>query len=444
MNSINDTIVALSSGAIKSAISVIRVSGNDSFSIVDSIFTNKRKHEHQHVYYGYIKDNDEVIDEVMITYYVGPKSFTAEDMIEISCHGNMYIVKRIIELIISKGARLAEQGEFSKRAFLFKRIDLVNAEAINDLINANSKQAVKLALSGLNGLTSNYVYKLSDALLDVISQIEVNIDYPEYDDIEQLRYDTVLPSINEFLKQLDKVIDETKKGQTIKDGINTVILGRPNVGKSSLLNALLKEDKAIVTNIAGTTRDIVEGKIDFYGLTLNLIDTAGIHKSDDIIENIGINKSLESLKKASLVLLVFDGSEKLTKEDEELLEKTKDYKRIIVINKSDKEIKINYPEAVYISSLNNDLKQLEEKIKEMFSELTYNDEPLLFNARQLGLLTKAKNHLLDAKNEATNGQVIDIISIDLKQAYSAILEILGKSNSEDLLDNIFSKFCLGK
>ena len=444
MNSINDTIVALCSGAIKSAISVIRVSGNDSFNIVNSIFSNKKEKLHQKAYYGFIKENDEIVDEVMVTYYVGPKSFTAEDMVEISCHGNMYIVSKIIELIISKGARLSENGEFTKRAFLFNRIDLVNAESINDLINANSKQAVKLAMSGLNGLTSEYVLKLSDDLLNVISQIEVNIDYPEYDDVEQLRYDSVLPSINEFINQLDKVIDDTKKGQTIKDGIDTVIVGRPNVGKSSLLNAMLKEDKAIVTNIAGTTRDIVEGKIDFYGLTLNLIDTAGIRKSDDVIENIGINKSLKSLEKAQLVLLVIDGSEALTKEDEELLEKTKDYKRIIVINKNDNDIKVNIENAVYISSLNKDLKQLEERIKEEFKDLSYNDEPLLFNARQLGLLNKAKESLLSAKQEAINGQVIDIIAIDLQAAYGCILEILGKSSKEDLLDNIFSKFCLGK
>lgn len=444
MNSINDTIVALSSGAIKSAICVIRVSGNNSFEIVDSIFSNKKVHEHQRAYYGYIKENGEVIDEVMVTYFKGPHSFTAEDMVEISCHGNLYIVSKIIEMIIAKGARLAEHGEFTKRAFLFNRIDLVNAEAINDLINANSKQAVKLALSGLKGLTSEYVFKLSDGLLDVISQIDVNIDYPEYDDIEQLRYDSVLPSINDFLSQLDKVIDDTKKGQTIKDGINTVIIGRPNVGKSSLLNALLKEDKAIVTNIAGTTRDIVEGKIDFYGITLNLVDTAGIHSSDDYIEQIGINKSLQSLQKAQLVLLVLDGSEDLTKQDEELLEMTKDYKRIVVINKMDSDLKVKMEEAVYISSLNKDLKQLEVKIKEMFNELSYNDEPLLFNARQLGLLNKAKEHLLEAKLQAEMGQVIDLIEIDLKQAYSCILEILGKKNKEGLLDNIFSKFCLGK
>ena len=444
MSSLNDTIVSLCSGATKAAISVIRVSGTDSFNIVNSVFSNQKEKEHQKVYYGFIKENDEVIDEVMITFYKGPKSFTAEDMVEISCHGNLYIVSKIIELLISKGARLAEKGEFTKRAFLFNRIDLVNAEAVNDLINANSKQAVKLAMSGLNGLTSKYVYELSDALLDVISQIEVNIDYPEYDDVEQLRYDSVLPSIEKFLCQLDKVIDDTKKGQTIKDGINTVIVGKPNVGKSSLLNALLKEDKAIVTNIAGTTRDIVEGKIDFYGLTLNLIDTAGIHESNDLIEQIGINKSLESLEKAQLVLLVLDGTKELSQEDKELLEKTKDYKRVVIINKADEKIVVSHPEAVYISTLNKDLKQLEEKIKSMFNDLVYNDEPLLFNARQLGLLAMAKNHLLEAKNQALQGQVIDIISIDLNQAYKCILQILGKSNADGLLDNIFSKFCLGK
>ena len=444
MSSINDTIVALCSGAVKAAISVIRVSGTDSFSIVNSIFSNKKEKEHQKVYYGYIKEDEEIVDEVMVTYYKGPHSFTAEDMVEISCHGNMYIVEKILELLISKGARIADRGEFSQRAFLFKRIDLVNAEAINDLINASSKQAVKLALSGLKGLTSSYVDELSNGLLDVISQIEVNIDYPEYDDIEQLTFDSVLPSINNFLVQLDKVIDDTKKGQTIKDGINTVILGKPNVGKSSLLNALLKEDKAIVTSIAGTTRDIVEGKIDFYGLTLNLVDTAGIHESNDFIEQIGINKSLESLKKAQLVLLVLDGSRELEDEDYELLEKTKDHTRIIVINKNDQELKFKMDEAVYISSVNKDLKELEVKIKEIFKDLSYNDEPLLFNARQLGLLNQAKSHLLEAKHQAENGQVIDLISIDLKQAYVCILEILGKNNAEGLLDNIFSKFCLGK
>lgn len=444
MNSINDTIVSLCSGAIKAAISVIRVSGSNSFDIVNSIFSNTKEKKHQTVYYGFIKENDDVVDEVMVTYYKGPHSFTAEDMVEISCHGNMYIVSKIIELIISKGARLAEKGEFSKRAFLFNRIDLLNAESINDLINATSLQATKLALSGLTGSTSEYVMQLGNDLLDVLSLIEVNIDYPEYDDVEQLTYDSVLPSIENFIVSLDKVIQDTKKGQTIKDGINTVILGRPNVGKSSLLNTLLNEDKAIVTDIAGTTRDVIEGRIDFDGLTLNLIDTAGIHKSDDVIEKIGIQKSLDSLKKASLVLLVIDGSEPLNDEDHELLKVTQDYQRIIVINKNDQKIKVHLDNAVYISTINKDIKELEIKIKEIFKDFNYNNEPLLFNARQLGLLNQASKHLQEAKQQALNGQVIDLIAIDLKLAYNCIMEILGRNNKEDLLNNIFSKFCLGK
>ena len=443
----NKTIVAISTPIGVGGIAVVRISGDDAINIADKLFKSNGKmpskfRNRELVFGDYVGKIAK--DKCLCVVFKGPNSFTGENVVEFQCHGGVKLANEIVKDCLSFGAELAENGEFTKRAFLFNRIDLVNAESINDLINANSKQAVKLAMSGLNGLTSEYVLKLSDDLLNVISQIEVNIDYPEYDDVEQLRYDSVLPSINEFINQLDKVIDDTKKGQTIKDGIDTVIVGRPNVGKSSLLNAMLKEDKAIVTNIAGTTRDIVEGKIDFYGLTLNLIDTAGIRKSDDVIENIGINKSLKSLEKAQLVLLVIDGSEALTKEDEELLEKTKDYKRIIVINKNDNDIKVNIENAVYISSLNKDLKQLEERIKEEFKDLSYNDEPLLFNARQLGLLNKAKESLLSAKNEAENGQVIDIIAIDLQAAYGCILEILGKSSKEDLLDNIFSKFCLGK
>ena len=442
---LNDTIVALSSGAIKSAICVIRVSGSDAFLIVDSIFTNKKEKQHQKIYYGNIVDKDEVIDEVMVAYFKGPHSFTAEDMVEISCHGNLLIVKRIIELLISKGARLAERGEFTKRAFLFNRIDLVNAEAVNDLINATSKNSINLALQALSGKTSSYVENLSEKLLDVIAKIEVNIDYPEYDDIEQLRYDTVLPSIEDFLIDLDKVIDETKKGKTIKDGIDTVIVGKPNVGKSSLLNALIGEDKAIVTDIAGTTRDIVEGKIELNGVGINLIDTAGIHKSDDKIEKIGIEKSLSNIDKATLVLVVLDGSHPLDDDDRLILDKVKDKKHIIILNKDDINSVVKIDGAISISAINNKIEPLERKIKEMFEILDYNHEPLLFNARQLGLLEKARNSLIQARDEANRGQVIDIISIYLKEAYDSILEILGKKGDfESFLTSIFSKFCLGK
>lgn len=439
-----NTIVALSSGAIKSAIAIIRISGPDSFNILKNIFSNKQDYQANKIYFGYIKDKEEVVDEVLVSTFLAPHSFTGEDMVEISCHGNLYIVSKIIELCLSFGAKMAERGEFSKRAFINGKIDLVEAESINDLINANNKQAIKLALNGLKGNTSKYVEKLSADLLDLISQIEVNIDYPEYDEVEELTHLSVLPKLIEMENTLNQVIKDTQKGYLIKEGLNTVILGKPNVGKSSLLNALLKQDKAIVTDIAGTTRDLVEGKIDLNGITLNLIDTAGVHEVNDKIEKIGIDKTLKVLKDAHLVLLVLDNSKNLTDEDNYLLDLTKNYNRIIIFNKNDLKSINQYPDAVYISALNHDLKQLEDKIKEKFKDLDYNDEPLLFNARQLGLLKNALNNVIQAKQQASKGQVIDIIAIDIQSAYKNILEILGQSSNLNLLDNIFSKFCLGK
>lgn len=439
-----NTIVALSSGAIKSAIAIIRMSGPDSFNILKNIFSNKQDYQANKIYFGYIKDKEEVVDEVLVSTFLAPHSFTGEDMVEISCHGNLYIVSKIIELCLSFGAKMAERGEFSKRAFINGKIDLVEAESINDLINANNKQAIKLALNGLKGNTSKYVEKLSADLLDLISQIEVNIDYPEYDEVEELTHLSVLPKLIEMENTLNQVIKDTQKGYLIKEGLNTVILGKPNVGKSSLLNALLKQDKAIVTDIAGTTRDLVEGKIDLNGITLNLIDTAGVHEVNDKIEKIGIDKTLNVLKDAHLVLLVLDNSKNLTDEDNYLLDLTKNYNRIIVFNKNDLKSINQFPDAVNISALNHDLKQLEEKIKEKCKDLDYNDEPLLFNARQLGLLKNALNNVIQAKQQASKGQVIDIIAIDIQSAYKNILEILGQSSNLNLLDNIFSKFCLGK
>lgn len=439
-----NTIVALSSGAIKSAIAIIRMSGPDSFNILKNIFSNKQDYQANKIYFGYIKDKEEVVDEVLVSTFLAPHSFTGEDMVEISCHGNLYIVSKIIELCLSFGAKMAERGEFSKRAFINGKIDLVEAESINDLINANNKQAIKLALNGLKGNTSKYVEKLSADLLDLISQIEVNIDYPEYDEVEELTHLSVLPKLIEMENTLNQVIKDTQKGYLIKEGLNTVILGKPNVGKSSLLNALLKQDKAIVTDIAGTTRDLVEGKIDLNGITLNLIDTAGVHEVNDKIEKIGIDKTLNVLKDAHLVLLVLDNSKNLTDEDNYLLDLTKNYNRIIVFNKNDLNSLNQFPDSVNISALNHDLKQLEDKIKEKFKDLDYNDEPLLFNARQLGLLKNALNNVIQAKQQASKGQVIDIIAIDIQSAYKNILEILGQSSNLNLLDNIFSKFCLGK
>ncbi len=440
----NETIVALSSGSLKAAIAIIRLSGEQSFEILSSIFSNKKEYEHQKIYYGYIMDEQTTIDEVMVSCFVAPHSFTCENMVEINCHGNPYIIQQIIALCIKHGARIAERAEFTKRAILNGRIDLIKAESINDLILASNKQAVQLALSGLKGLTSEYVYQLSEKLLDVLGVIEVNIDYPEYDDVEELTDETILPKINQFLNLLEKVIADTKKGQTIKDGIQTVILGKPNVGKSSLLNALLKEDKAIVTDIAGTTRDIVEGKIDFDGITLHLMDTAGIHQGMDKIEKIGIQKSIDVSKNAELILLVLDASKPLQEEDLQLLELTKNQPRILILNKSDLPLAFELKDAVQISAQNQQLKELEDKIHEMYKDLQHNQDPLLFNARQLGLLNQAKQHLLEAQKQSMQHQVIDLIYIDLEQAYKCILEILGKNPRLDLLEHIFSKFCLGK
>ncbi len=441
----NETIVSLSSGAIKAAISLIRLSGDNCFDVVRPIFSNKKDdYEHQKFYYGYIMDNEEIVDEVMVSFFKAPKTFTCENMVEINCHGNPYIIQRIIALCIKHGARLAERGEFTKRAFLNGRVDLVTAESVNDLINATNKQAVKLALSGLSGNTSKYVYDLAEKLLGVLTIIEVNIDYPEYDDVEQLTHETILPRLDLFIDSLDKVIQDTKKGQTIKNGIDTVIIGKPNVGKSSLLNALLNEDKAIVTDIAGTTRDIVEGSIDLDGISLNLIDTAGIRHGKNEIEQLGIKKSYDALNKAQLVLLVLDGSTTLTKQDKELLELTKDKNRIIILNKSDIKVNYNLDDSVIISAKNGNIDELITKIKEKFKDLIYNEEPLLFNARQLGLLNQARLHLEEARKQAMQNQVIDLLFIDIQDAYRNILEILGNSTSIDILDNVFSKFCLGK
>ena len=441
----NETIVSWSSGASKAAIAIIRLSGDNCFDIVRHIFSNvKETYEHQKFYYGHILENQEIVDEVMISFFVAPKTFTCENMAEINCHGNPLIIQRIISLCIQYGARLAERGEFTKRAFLNGRIDLINAESINDLINATNKQAIRLALSGLKGITSDYVTNLSHELLDVLTTIEVNIDYPEYDDVEQLTHLTILPKLEKNIALLDKVIQDTKKGQIVKNGIDTVIIGKPNVGKSSLLNALLNEDKAIVTDIAGTTRDIVEGSIDFDGISLNLIDTAGIRKGKNKIEQLGIQKSYNALQKAQFVLLVLDGSTPLTEQDNELLELTKDKERIVILNKTDLKSVVHLEESVNISAKNRNISELENKIKEKFKTFLYNEEPLLFNARQLGLLQQAKQHLLDAKNQALAKQVIDLIFIDIQEAYKNILEILGKTTSLDILDNVFSKFCLGK
>ncbi len=442
----DDIIVAIATSRLEAAISIIRLSGKDVIAFVQEIFSGKIINKESHtITYGYIKDNHQKIDEVLVNIYRGKKTFTGEEMVEINCHGGIYITQKVLNLCLKKGARLAERGEFSKRAFLNGRIDLSQAEAISDLITAKNDYATELALKGIQGNISHFIEDLREDLIQIITQIEVNIDYPEYDDVEELTADLLQPRSILLKEKMNRIIDSSKNVHLLKDGISTVIIGKPNVGKSSLLNALLNEDKAIVTDIAGTTRDVVEGTIRLDQIVLNMIDTAGIRETEDIVENIGVKKSKELIHKADLVLLVLDGSSKLSKEDKELLELSKDTSRIIVINKKDKGM-IQDIEGISISAKDNDIEPLIQKIKDMFElgQITSHEEEILVNARQIQLLEKAKQSLTVAIDAMERHIPTDLIVTDLYECWENLKEILGERAKEDLLDELFKRFCIGK
>ena len=437
-----DTIVSLITPPLKVAVAVIRISGEKTLEIVQEMFSRKIEKSH-YVYYGYILNKEEKIDEVMLSYFKGPKSFTGEDVIEISCHGSMLIVDQIISILLSKGCRLAERGEFTSRAFYNGRIDLVQAEAVNSLINAQTKEAKQISLFSLNGQTSSLLYPVRDHLADILSLIEVNIDYPEYEDVEEMTHEKMIKELDQLILTVSNLIKDGEKSKLITEGINVSIVGRPNVGKSSLLNALVKKEKAIVTNIPGTTRDIVEGQINLNGLIINLLDTAGIREASDEVEKIGIERSKESIEKADLVILVLE-ADKLEDEDKELLEYTKDKQRIIVYNKKDL-VSSNKEEGIYISAKNHDIKELENEISKIFALDKLNAlTPSLSSSREIGLLTKAKEGLIQAKQEALMGISLDLISVNVKMSYDAIKSILGEEVKTDLSEEIFSRFCVGK
>ena len=434
-----DIIVAVATSRLEAAISIIRISGPESIAFVQKFFTGKIINKESHtINYGYIIDDGKRIDEVLVNIYRGKKTFTGEEMVEINCHGGVYITKRVLEVCIKNGARIAERGEFSKRAFLNGRIDLSQAEAISDIISAKNSYASELALNGIRGNISNFIEDLKEDLIKIITQIEVNIDYPEYDDVEELTATSLLPESKVLLEKMNKILNDSKNIKLVKEGIKTVIIGKPNVGKSSLLNALLQEEKAIVTNIAGTTRDIVEGSISIDGIVLNMIDTAGIRETDDIIESMGVEKSKELINQADLVLLVIDGSLKLDQGDQELLELTNDSNRIIVLNKADQGIKVDL-DGVVISAKDSDIGALTNKIKEMFElgKIIDNNDHILTNARQTMLLQKASQALNQAVEAMKMLVPTDLIVTDL-------YEILGEKAKEDLLDELFKRFCIGK
>ncbi len=443
MNMMNDTIAAIATANATGAVSIIRISGEEAILIASELINKDlSKKEGYTITFGTVQEDNEVVDEVLVSIFRTPKSYTGEDVVEIGCHGGLFITRKILSLCLGKGARLARRGEFTERAFLNGKMDLSQAEGVNDLINATDEVNAKSAMHSLKGSVSKILKPLEEDLTQIISNIEVNIDYPEYDDVHQLTEDEILPKAKTWLKDIQKLIDEAKKAVNIREGIDTVILGRPNVGKSSLLNALLEEDKAIVTDIAGTTRDIVEGTVRLDGITLNLIDTAGIHESNDIVEKIGIDKSLQALEKAELVIVVIDGSEALTDEDHKLLEMTKNKNRIVVYNKNDKAIQ---HDGISISAINGDVEALTNAIKEKYEkELYLASSDTLNNERQIGLAIQAEQSMKNAIRTLEDGMELDLVTIDLENAWTSLKEITGKAGKEDLLDEIFSRFCLGK
>ena len=439
-----ETIVALATAPLKSALSIVRLSGDDCFFVVNKIFSKDlTKYTKNSIIHGQIIDGTETVDDVVLLLYIAPHSFTCENSVEIISHGSPIIFNKIIDLCIKSGARLATGGEFSSRAYFHGKMNLMEAESINDLINAESEESKKISMMALEGKTSLLIEPIKTKLGDLLSNIEVNIDYPEYLDIEEANNEKIVEFCRDILKYIDELIKNGNKGNIIKDGIKVAIVGKPNVGKSSILNALLNEEKAIVTNIKGTTRDIVEGKINLNGVIINLFDTAGIRESSDVVEEIGIKKSIEKLNDSDIVLCVFD-SANFDNEDKEILELVKNKKHIIVYNKSDL-IKEKVADNLYISALNKDIEPLKNKILEILDLKKENYEnPSIANVRELGLLRNIKEILNNVLRDTENNVPIDIINSEIKEAYLKTLSITGEDFDFDISKEIFSRFCVGK
>lgn len=439
----NDTIVAISTSLQEGAISIIRLSGDDAIEITNKIFSRNLTNVPSHtIHYGMIHEDDELVDEVLVSVFRAPKTYTREDVVEINCHGGVYVTRKVLSLCVAAGAKIASPGEFTQRAFLNGRIDLTQAEGVLDLIEANNGQNASKAISSVKGAVTRLIQPLCEDLLAIIAHIEVNIDYPEYEDVEQLSQEVVLPQAKLWLTRIEQIIRQAQNSYQLKKGINTVILGKPNVGKSSLLNALLEEDKAIVTDIAGTTRDLVEGVVQCKNVTLNLIDTAGIRDTKDVVEKIGIERSLKALEQAELILVVLDQSRDIDDEDKKLLALTEGKNRIIVYNKSDVQ-KLN--EGVQISATSNDIHELIDEINHRYeTQIHDSSQTTLNNERQIGLAIAAKNAMRQAIEELEQNVELDLVTIDLQEAYTSLKEILGEVSREDLLDALFSNFCLGK
>ncbi|MFB9769091.1 tRNA uridine-5-carboxymethylaminomethyl(34) synthesis GTPase MnmE [Lactiplantibacillus modestisalitolerans] len=456
-----DTIAAISTPPGEGGISIIRISGDQTMNVVSQIFKGKdlSKVRTHTINYGHIVDPDthQEVDEVMASVMRAPKTYTREDVVEINCHGGLVATNEILQLILSHGARMAEPGEFTKRAFLNGRLDLSQAEAVMDLIRAKTDKSMKVALNQLDGDLSKLIRHLRQDILDVLAQVEVNIDYPEYDAVEAMTTKMLKEKATEVGQSIDQLLKTAKQGKVLREGLATAIIGRPNVGKSSLLNHLLHEDKAIVTDVAGTTRDVIEEYVNVRGVPLKLVDTAGIRDTEDKVEKIGVERSRKAIGAADLVLLVLDSSQPLTDEDRELIAQTADSKRIIILNKTDLPTKLDQTQLAQLVDAKDVLsmsvlqqsgvEQLEQRIAKMFFNegIESNQNSIMVtNARHIGLLNQAKQALQDVQTGIAAGMPVDLVQIDMTRCWEFLGQITGDSYEDELLDQLFSQFCLGK
>lgn len=455
-----DTIAAVGTALSNSGISIIRISGKDSLNIIRKIFVSNSKIMPNNIIYGKIVENGKVVDTVLVSYFKNPKSYTGEDVCEINCHGGVQITKEILQLVLANGARLAEPGEFSKRAFLNGKMDLTKAEAVINLINSKNTTQARIAANNLEGDLYKKIKEVREELIELMAHIEVSVDYPEYD-YDEVENDNVISLLNKKIIEINNILSTYEQGKYIKDGVNVVILGKPNVGKSSLLNTLSKSEKAIVTEIPGTTRDVIEERINIGNIILNLSDTAGIRKTDDFVEKIGVKRSIEKIDEADLVIYLLNIESDIDNEDKEILSKiqNKGIKLITVINKMDKGQKLKFDtilnelkqfgvnDVIKMSVLNNKgIDELKNKIEEIFNtnDLDFENELIITNERHRDLLNKSKEYLEVAKKEIEDNEPIDIVSIVIKNATKSLGEIIGADVNQDIVNKIFEKFCLGK
>ncbi|MGF9963834.1 tRNA uridine-5-carboxymethylaminomethyl(34) synthesis GTPase MnmE [Bacillus rhizoplanae] len=455
-----DTIAAISTALGEGAIAIVRVSGDDAVEKVNRIFKGKdlTTVPSHTIQYGHIVDLDtnKVIEEVMVSIMRAPKTFTREDIVEVNCHGGLVSVNKVLQLILSQGVRLAEPGEFTKRAFLNGRIDLSQAEAVMDLIRAKTDRAMNVAINQMEGRLSKLIGRLRQEILETLAHVEVNIDYPEYDDVEEMTHGVLIEKAEYVRSEVGKLLQTSKQGKILREGIATAIIGRPNVGKSSLLNSLVQEKKAIVTDIAGTTRDVIEEYVNVRGVPLKLIDTAGIRETEDIVEQIGVERSKEMMNKADLVLLVVNYSEVLTSEDEELFRAVQGKDFIVIVNKTDLPQQIDMERVAQLAGSariitttlieEKGVDELEQAIADLFFEgaIEAADMTYVSNARHIGLLTQAEKTIGDAIEAIHSGVPIDMVQIDLTRTWEILGEITGDTVHESLIDQLFSQFCLGK